>query len=145
MARRVLTKKGKAVQWEGLAELSDNINTLLEVVGGRQAGRIGKEVKNVLMGAALVVRDEARDLAPVRTGLLREAIFANYGDEQKPDVLVGVNHKMAPHSHLVEYGARGGEMPAQPFLRPAIAAARPAVAKIVADGLKKIISENLPS
>ena len=32
--------------------------------------------------------------------------------------------KAAPHAHLVEYGARGGQMPAKPFWRPAFDSVR---------------------
>jgi HK97 gp10 family phage protein len=94
------------------------------------------------MGGALVVRDEAKDLVPVRTGLLKSAIFAAYGDKEAPDVLVGVNHKKAPHSHLVEFGTV--KMQAQPFMRPAITATRGKVIAIVADGMKKILEKALP-
>jgi HK97 gp10 family phage protein len=145
MARNVLTKKGKAVRWEGIPELQANVNKLLAEMGHREGQVVGKKVKRVLMGAALTVRDEARDLVPVRTGKLKSAIFANYGDERKPNVLVGVNYKIAPHCIFVEYGARGGEMAAQPYMRPAITATRSAVANMVADGLKGIIKETLPS
>jgi HK97 gp10 family phage protein len=142
--RNILTKKGKAVRWEGLPEIQKNVNSLLSKMGHREGQKVAGEVKRVLMGAALVVRDEAKDLVPVDTGLLKSAIFAAYGDERKADVLVGVNHRIAPHSHLVEFGARGGEMPAQPFMRPAITVTRPKVANIVAGGLKQIIADTLP-
>jgi HK97 gp10 family phage protein len=132
------------VRWEGLPELNKNVDNLLKEMGHKEGQRVGDRIKRVLMGAALTIRDEARDLVPVKTGLLKSAIFAAYGDERKPDVLVGVNHRIAPHSHLVEFGARGGQMPAQPFMRPAIAATRGIAANMVADGLKDIIEDILP-
>lgn len=144
MARRILTAKGKAVRLEGIPELAANVNKLLATVGGSKGRAVGQEVKHVLMGGALVVRDEARDLVPVRTGKLKSAIFADYGDPKKPDVLVGVNYRIAPHAHLVEYGARGGQMPPQPYMRPAITATRSKVANIVAEGFRKIVEDTLP-
>lgn len=144
MARNVLTKKGKAVRWEGIPEITKNVNNLLAELGHKEGHKVGDKVKRALMHGALVVRDEAKDLVPVRTGTLKSAIFAAYGDNRKPDVLVGVNYKIAPHAHLVEYGARGGEMPPQPYMRPAITATRSKVANVVADGLKQIIEETLP-
>jgi HK97 gp10 family phage protein len=94
------------------------------------------------MGGALVVRDEAKDLVPVRTGLLKSAIFAAYGDKEAPDVLVGVNHKTAPHNHWLEFG--NVRTKAQPYLRPAITATRAKVIAIVADGLRKVFEKALP-
>lgn len=144
MARNVLTGKGKAVRLEGIPEIAANVNKLLKTVGGDKGRKVGDEVKRVLMGGALVVRDEARDLVPVRTGKLKSAIFAAYGDEKQPNVIVGVNYRIAPHAHLVEFGARGGEMPPQPYMRPAVTATRSKVANIVAEGFKKIVDETLP-
>ena len=142
--RNILTKRGAAVRWEGLPEINRNVDRLLSQMGHREGQKTGDKVKRVLMGAALTVRDEARDMVPVRTGKLRSAIFAAYGDERKSDVLVGVNHRIAPHAHLVEFGSRGGKQPAQPYMRPAITATRGKVANIVADGLRKILDEELP-
>ena len=39
--------------------------------------------------------------------------------------------KGAPHAHLVEYGARGGQMPARPYWRPAYDASRDAIFALV--------------
>jgi HK97 gp10 family phage protein len=142
MARNVITRRNKAIEWTGLKEIEANVNRLLESLGGRNGRGVGLEVKRVLMGGALVVRDEAKDLVPVRTGLLKDSIFAAYGDDSKPDVLVGVNHRRAPHSHLIEYGTV--KMQAQPFMRPAITATRGKVIAIVAEGLKKILDKALP-
>ena len=142
MARNVITRRNKAIEWTGLKEIEANVNRLLEALGGRNGRAVGEEVKRVLMGGALVVRDEAMDLVPVRTGLLKSAIFAAYGDDRKPDVLVGVNRRRAPHAHLVEYGTVN--MQAQPFMRPAITYTRGKVITVVAEGLKKIIDKVLP-
>lgn len=142
--RRVLTKRGKAFRLEGLPELQANVDKILKAVGGRKGQAVGEEIKHILMGAALVIRDEAKDLVPVRTGLLKSAIFAAYGDPRKPDVLIGVNYKIAPHAHLVEYGARDGEMPPQPYMRPAVQATRAKAANIIAEGVRRLIEKTLP-
>jgi HK97 gp10 family phage protein len=139
MPRRVLTKKGKAVRWEGIPELQSKVDAILAKTGYRQGQKIGNEIKRVLMGGALVLRDEARDLVPVKTGTLKSAIFAAYGDERKSDVLVGVNYKIAPHAHLVEYGT--SHSAAHPFMRPAITATRAKIANVVAEGFRKIIQD----
>jgi len=98
-----------------------------------------------------VLRDEAKRLAPVKTGRLRDAIYLAFKTERSTnDVSVyGItwnnkkdHPKRAPHGHLVEFGhamvvggkpvGKGGVqigfVPARPFLRPAFDAVN-AVAK----------------
>jgi len=95
------------------------------------------------MVAARFVRDEARALVPVRTGLLRSAIFASQGKPEKwpkgPSVIVGVNAKKAPHGHLIEFGT--ARAPAHPFLRPAVRAVRPMTARIMAEIVQRKIAK----
>src|SRR4051812_34778253 len=114
MPRNVITRKGKQVQIEGLDQLQNNIAALM-------SRATGKEVKKIWMQAALDLRDAARDYAPVakepikhyekgqpmriiQPGALRAAIFAAYGEPDKPNVLVGVNRRMAPHNKWIEFG-----------------------------------------
>ncbi len=141
MARRIITPKGKAVRLEGMAELQEKISQIIDRA-------TGKDVKKIHMGAALVLRDEARDLAPVLqkpkkgrvAGLLRSAIFAAYGKDSVSDVLVGVNYKIAPHAHWLEFG--NVRIPAQPYMRPAITATRSKVVAVIAEGYRKLLIEN---
>jgi HK97 gp10 family phage protein len=137
MPRNVLTKRGKAVRWEGIPELTARVNKILTRFDVNKGTADG--LKRALMGGALVLRDEARDLVPVKTGKLKSAIFAAYGDDRKPNVLVGVNYNIAPHAHLVEYGT--SHSAAHPYMRPAITATRSKIANIVADGLKKVLQD----
>ena len=67
---------------------------------------------------------------------LRDAIFMAYGDDNKPNVLVGVNHWIAPHAHLIEYGWVG-KPGGIPFLRPAQSATRSQATSIMAQKLKE--------
>lgn len=109
---------------------------------------VGKEVKEVYMGAALLFRDEARRRAPVRSGRLRRAIFADFGDPVKPNVIVGVQYflhgkrqiAMAPHAHLVEFGTRNS--PARPFMRPAVTASKDRMSNAIASGLRGILARH---
>lgn len=82
-------------------------------------------VVDVLMQAATAVRDHARALVRVKTGALRDAIFASRGRPfARPgsvSVIAGVSPKRAPHRHLVEYGHAGPRpAPPHPFWRPAV-------------------------
>lgn len=141
MARSVITPKGAAARIEGLPELQAKMAKIIDSSSGIEA-------KHVWMKAALVLRDEARDLAPVLkkpkkghiAGLLKSAIFAAYGDPAKPNVLVGVNYRIAPHAHWVEFG--NAHMPAQPFMRPALTATRSMCVAIIAEGYRKLIEES---
>ena len=100
--RRALTRGHKAFQVEGLDQLQRNVERILNRTRA-------ENLKEVFMHGAKVVRDEMKDLAPVKTGVLRAAIFAAPGDPRKPDALAGVSMKSAakggaPHAMLVEYG-----------------------------------------
>jgi HK97 gp10 family phage protein len=96
------------------------------------------EAKRIYLRAAAVLVREAKRLAPYDPGRkkgthLRDAIFLGPGDPQRPDVLAGVNRKKAPHAHLVEFGTvkwRG-----KPYWRPALAATKEQIQKIIAEGL----------
>lgn len=149
MARSVITSKGRQVQVEGLDKLQANIAKLM-------SRATGKEVKKIWMQAALELRDAARDYAPIakgpithyekgqpkRTimpGALRAAIFAAYGEDSKPNVLVGVNYKIAPHAHWIEFG--NSRIPAQPYMRPALSSMRSRCVSIIADGYRTLLIE----
>lgn len=146
LGRRVLTKK--AITIEGIDALAATANALAKE-GGYRHGDIAREYKTGLMAGALIVRDEARDLAPVDTGLLRDSIFAAYGDKKKPDVLVGVNTRKAirttkegktrTYAGVVEFG--DDTHTPQPFMRPAVSATRPVVARILKEKLAEAVEK----
>lgn len=149
MARNLVTRGGKAAQIEGIPELQEKISAIINRATGDQ-------VKKIWMQAALEMRDAARDYCPVAPGpithyekgkppriippgLLKSAIFAAYGERDKPDVLMGVNHRIAPHAHWLEFG--NSRIPAQPYMRPAISLMRSTCVQIIADGYRKLLIE----
>lgn len=78
------------------------------------------DVAKDLLRRAVKVDRLAKNLCPVDTGRLRASItFALTNDAKGLLALVGTNVAYAPY---VELGAQG--RPAQPFLRPALAAVR---------------------
>jgi HK97 gp10 family phage protein len=80
----------------------------------KQLNDIGKSLdkpENEMAGAIFIV-DRAQELAPVRTGFLKENIVAT---QEGTNVAV---EAQAPYSGYVEYGT--SKQPAQPFLRPAV-------------------------
>ena len=132
--RSVLTTKLNKV--EGIDEMLAKLRALKVVP---------RNAKETFVRAAMVIRDEARDLVPRKSGRLHDAIFAGAGDPKKPDALVGVNQDWrrggAPHAHFIEYGT--SKRPAHPFMRPALRAARPTAARIIAEGLRSDIESAL--
>lgn len=84
----------------------------------RALKKLGNELPDATeaagMAFALVVQNQARELAPVDTGRLKSSIAA--GPSRPPYTAeVGSNVRYAPH---VEFGTY--KMRAQPFMRPAI-------------------------
>jgi HK97 gp10 family phage protein len=128
---------GKAFKWEGVDQMKKMFNDLALALGPDGMGTARDQLKDVLLVPAMVIRDEAKDLAPVRTGNLRNSIYAAKGPDDKRGVIVGVNGRQAPYGRFVERGT--SRMPAQPYFRPAMAATRPLVANLIADGLKPLI------
>jgi HK97 gp10 family phage protein len=143
---RILT--AKPLRLEGIPEIVANANKLMRATG-YGGGDVARELKHGLMAGALIVRDEARDLVPVDTGLLRDSIFAAYGDSKKADVLVGVSTTKAvrttkagetrTYAGVIEYG--NDEHPPQPFMRPAITATRPLVARVLKEKLTEAVDK----
>ncbi len=50
--------------------------------------------------------------------------------------IAAIDRSIAPHAHLVERGGRGGQMPAQPYFRPAVESTRDQVVRHVYNELK---------
>lgn len=137
--RSVTGEARKALQIEGLEEIQDRLAAIMNGVTGRQ-------VKDVYYAAGRRLRDRARANAPYDTGRkkgthLRDAIFVDRGDGNKPNVLVGVRYfpNGAPHAHLVEYGSARNS--GHPYMRPAIAQEAAAIASDIKQGLLKIIED----
>lgn len=119
------------LQVDGLPELKRAIRAMAE------AGRT-VEAKRLYLQAGAVLRDAARQLAPYnprrkRGTHLRDAIFVGGGPLSKPDVLVGVNRRKAPHAWIVEFGRRGWV--GKPYWRPAISSTKRTILDMISRGL----------
>lgn len=64
--------------------------------------------RSMAVAGGKILRDEAKQQAPVQSGKLREAIYLAYKDnmstEQQVVYSVTWNSKLAPHGHLLEFG-----------------------------------------
>lgn len=123
----------KGFRIDGIAEIQANLAKIVN-------GVTGAEMKGVFVKAAGIIADDVRGRAPVATGRLKRAVFVGAGDANKPNALVGISARKAPHGRLVEYGTV--HMPARPFLRPALSANGPQVAAAIRSGLLKIIDRH---
>lgn len=113
-------------------------------------------IASVRAAQGLIVQ-EAQNLAPVRTGALRDSIAASEPEETGKTV-VGAVGASAPYAGYLEYGTgvRGAAsagagpypysaswpgMEARPFLRPALDTTREAVKEIFASALSIALKE----
>jgi len=115
------------VSIEGLDSLDAQIDALVKAMGP-------DDVEPILLKGAKQIRDYAKVNAPVGpTGNLKKSLIAKtlkrrgsamdalgLGQGNPAPAIAGVNYRIAPHAHLVEYGHGGPHpAPAHPFLRPA--------------------------
>lgn len=163
MARNVLTNRVSVL--EGLPELKARIANLLTKTTAQNLKQ------TVFMPAALVIRDEIRDVATVggafesdpHNGQVRNSVFAGPGTESKPNALVGINYRIAPQAWLVDRGhnivghvprggrrGRGGDRKtttgaararATKFFELGLNAARPTAARMIAEGMERVIDD----
>jgi len=113
------------VKIHGLSDLQATLETLMP-----------REAKNILRRTTLKIastlRDEIRKKAPVYTGNLRRSIKSKRDRGTPTNITASVyvdksggRSGKGYHWHLVEFGARGGKMPAQPFVVPTVESFRP--------------------
>lgn len=106
----------------GIKEVLANMDRLIALVNDPAT------LKEVFLPEAELIRDEAKGIVPVRTGKLRDHIFAVDGTPEAPNVIVGVDGTKVPYAHIVELR--------QPFLRPAGIRAEGGLPQRVADRLR---------
>lgn len=133
-----MAKRGKKIYVQGLDELVKQLDGLKNVEEKLAPGR---------MKAAEIVRSAIEGEAPLGpTGNLKRGIQINPATlTKKPKNIefVATNHKIAPHAHLVEFGARGGEMPANAFFTRGYRKSRKAAADALAADVPAAIDKVL--
>ena len=101
----------------------------------RALGRLAADVRETLMKEAMlsageIIKEEAERRAPRRTGRLAGDMVAEVGAKHKPSVRVGIG-KLGWYGRYIESGtaerktksgANRGAVSAQPFLKPALEA-----------------------
>lgn len=131
------------------------MEALLKSLGPRLAGNLADKA---LLAAAAPIVEDAKRLAPVATGKLRDSIVAvtvskaglarTYAKrasasdaEANRTVLIGILQPTSRRAHLSEFGTV--KSPAHPFLRPALDnghdTAIAEMAKVLSEGIQKKI------
>lgn len=95
-----------------------------------------KLARSMAVAGGTILRDEAKQNAPVDTGLLQDSIYLAFKDDRSNGMQivysVSWNSRTAPHGHLIEFGTY--KMAAKPFLRPAYDHAPRAMQAMIARG-----------
>jgi HK97 gp10 family phage protein len=134
---KVATKSSKAMKLEGVPELLKTVNAIAKTMSGEGAAAFVERAKLCTMRPALVIRDEAIDMAPEgETGNLKASLFAAPLHKHVGSVVGTHGVYYAP---FVEFGTSRNS--ANPFLRPAINASRPTFAAMMADDLRALIAD----
>ena len=136
---------------EGLGQLSKNFERLINIVDE-------SEFENGLLKIARVFKGNVSAHAPiapkghykrgtkiwVEPGNLKHGIVAKKFRHKipgQPATFVGINYRIAPHAHLVEYGHGGPHpAPAHPFFRPEVDGFKATYVSMVASLLRRLFS-----
>jgi len=133
---RKITTTTKAMKIEGVPQLVKTLNTIMLTLSGEGVAAFNQRLRDICMKPALTIKREAQDLAPVETGKLKAGLFAA-PLKAKPGAVVGVHHVW--YAPYVEFGSSRAS--AHPFLRPAINAARPLFANMMAGDIAQLIAD----
>lgn len=108
-----------AGQVEFRIEGAKEMERVLKQLGPNVAARVGDAA---LRAGAKPIVEEAKRLAPARSGELRDNIKAQIERRRKGDdervILIGFDKSVSYRAHFVEFGT--SKMPAKPFMRPAM-------------------------
>jgi len=121
---------------QGLDELERRIKSLRSALEA-------KDVEEILVKGARLVRDDAKRRAPRGpTGNLRRGVKAKKGKRRGKmysTAFAAMDYKVAPHAYLVEYGT--SKMRARPYFRPAVDSMKDQVRQTVQAGIDKLLQE----
>lgn len=131
-----ISTKSKAMRIEGVPELVKTVREIAATLEGEGAAQFVERVKGVCMKPALVILHEAKDLVPVKTGKLKAGLYAA-PLKQRVGAIIAVRD--VPYAPFVEYGTAHNI--ANPYMRPAVNAARPTFAAMMAGDLQKLIAD----
>ncbi len=127
----------EVIKWEGLDILQQQVKRLVTIFEPPTVEPVLKQ------SAEMVTAEVQRNVDQINevSGNLRRSPVTKQLTRRYPNpatALAAIDRKIAPHAHFLEdgTGGRGGQMPAQPFFRPAVEATREKAIKHVYDTLK---------
>ena len=101
-------------------------------------GIYAREMAKTVDGASKAVADIVEQEAPRGpTGNLKKSVEYGVFKKRAGKPIAGfvrIEHAIAPHAHLVEFGARGGSMPANPFFSRGVRKGRTIAESMIEDG-----------
>lgn len=121
------------------------IGAVLESMNALKSDGLKAGIADGIKKAADSVRDAIEAEAPKGpTGNLKRSVQSGMFKKRSGKPIAGfvrVNGKIAPHAHLVEFGARGGAMPANPFFSRGYAKSKDSALQAVEDALRSAIDK----
>lgn len=125
----------------GLAALVKTLASLKDL------GVDGKKLAEAIGRTAREMEERVRSEAPQGpTGNLKRGVESGVFKRRPGKPIAGfvrMSYKIAPHSHLVEFGARGGQMPANPFFRRATTGGEESALSSIEDAAGQAIDDIL--
>lgn len=125
----------------------DGLEELLAQLDGLKSDGIAGDVADAVETAVKSTAETIRSEAPLgATGNLRRSITSGVYKKSEGKPIAGfvtVDYGIGPHAHLVEFGARGGDMPRNPFFSRGWRKSRGPAESIVVDGVKSAIEKAL--
>lgn len=135
------SRRGSSI--EGADEIYENLQRVIDAPTGKKAKAVFMEAGGIVAGD---IKGHIGVDPKTRSGELQRSVFVGPGDPDKPDVLVGINGKIAsdekgrPYGPAVEWGHAGPHpAPEHPFFRPALVQAAPRVGQTIKNGLLEVI------
>jgi hypothetical protein len=121
------TFSGVSVQTKGLRAAS---------LALKRAGDYAEDQKELMHEIGMIVVNEAKRIAPARSGTLRESIRAGKG---KTKAVVRAGWKRVPYAPVIHYGWPDRNIPAQPYMYQALAATRSEVMSRYERGMQALL------
>lgn len=119
--------RGVTLKTEGLAKASRAL---------ARAGDYAEDQRDLMHAIGQVVVDEAKTLAPVRSGALRDAIRAGRG---KTKAVVRAGFRRVPYAPVIHYGWADHNIEPQPYMLQALANKRAEAFRMYQDGMRALL------
>lgn len=122
--------KGGYIKTQGLAKLNRAM---------KAAGNDAEDNRELMYRLGNIVAEEAKRLAPVRSGALRDAIRAGKG---KTKAVVRAGFRSVPYAPVIHYGWSEHNIEPQPYLLQALMNKREQVIAEYEDGIADLVRKH---